>query len=277
MLPTELNVSTQILGYQRFLFFSLPAGSTDDELVTVLERLAEGMENMQYSEGQPAEEWLKRGRYQYLRAERSLSQARDLAHPAVLEAQGLIRLEAASVEPFLHYQAGLKMQVEHRGGSLEVLPGVQRGRSYTSAAMYQFSNAPALLPSKGSKFQLGVVTPLNKTAEWWSMDWMHRETFFLPRYDSQETLIAKGHSLAAAAGIPCLIRRLVHAPDGYGKPGGYDFIGYFEFAEQDAEVFRSVMRALRDQRENPEWRYVREGPEWWGRRVASAKELLGGS
>ena len=68
---------------------------------------------------------------------------------------------------------------------------------------------------------------------------------------------------------------LVHHPDGYGLGNGYDFIGYFEFAEADAPIFRTVMSGLRDREQNPEWSYVREGPEWWGRRVATVSELWG--
>jgi hypothetical protein len=105
------------------------------------------------------------------------------------------------------------------------------------------------------------------------MNWMHRESFFLPRYDAQERLVAKGHALAAAAGIPVIVRRNVHAPEGYEQAGGYDFVPYFEFAEAHASVFRAVMAALRDVTQNPEWAYVREGPEWWGRRVGGAAAL----
>ncbi|MCZ6561488.1 MAG: hypothetical protein O6948_00980 [Deltaproteobacteria bacterium] len=32
---------------------------------------------------------------------------------------------------------------------------------------------------------------------------------------------------------------------------------------------------LRDVAQNPEWAYVREGPEWWGRRVRSVAALWG--
>ena len=49
---------------------------------------------------------------------------------------------------------------------------------------------------------MGVVTPQNKTAAWWAMDWMHRESFFLPRYDAQERLVAKGHGLGRSGGHP---------------------------------------------------------------------------
>jgi hypothetical protein len=122
---------------------------------------------------------------------------------------------------------------------------------------------------------LGVVTPQRKTADWWALPWMRRESFFLPCYNEQGQLLAKGHALAAEAGIACVNRRLYHAPDGYGREGAYDFVGYFEFAEADAPIFRAVMAGLRDVVQNPEWAYVREGPEWWGRRVACAAELWG--
>ncbi|MCH7712932.1 MAG: hypothetical protein IIC99_04850 [Chloroflexi bacterium] len=115
---------------------------------------------------------------------------------------------------------------------------------------------------------------MNKTAAWWEMDFLHRESFFLPRYDENEDMAVKGHALASAAGVACINRRLVHAPEGYGLDGDYDFVGYFEFAEADAPVFRQVMAGLRDTRQNPEWKYVLEGPEWWGRRVRDAQAFL---
>jgi hypothetical protein len=273
MQPSNLNLATQILGHQRFLFVSLPPNRVDAELVRAIDALGEGMENMNEVTGNPSEEALQRGRFQFLRAEHAMSRERDLPHLAVSKADGLIRLEASSVDPFLHYDAQLRMLIEHRGGSVEALAGVQKPRSYTSHAMTEFAYTPALPPGPGSRFPFGVVTPLNKTEKWWAMDWMHRESFFLPRYDAQEKLVAKGHALAAAAGIPSINRRLVHAPDGYGQAGIYDFIGYFEFAEEHMSVFQEVMAALRDLKQNPEWAYVREGPEWWGRRVGRAAEV----
>ena len=95
---------------------------------------------------------------------------------------------------------------------------------------------------------------------------MHRESFFLPRYDAKENMVLKGHALAADAGIACITRRLVHAPEGYGKEGNYDFVGYFEFAEADASTFSAVMAALRDTEQNPEWAYISEGPEVVGQK-----------
>jgi hypothetical protein len=188
----------------------------------------------------------------------------------------LIRLEAATPSPLLAYEKALRALIEPRRGWVETLAGVQRPRSYTSYAMTQFAYAPALPPGPGKRFPLGVVTPQNKTPDWWKMPWMRRESFFLPRYDDHGKLVAPGHALAAEAGIPCINRRLYHAPDGYGRRDSYDFVGYFEFAETDAPIFHAVMAGLRDVGQNPEWAYVREGPEWWGRRVGCAAELWEG-
>jgi hypothetical protein len=231
------------------------------------------MENMHEAEGSPPEADFQRGRFQLLRSEPGFSQERDLPHAGMSTASVLIRTEASSPEPLLTYEQGLRRLIEPRGGSVETLVGVQRPRSYTSYAMTQFAYAPALPPGPGKRLSLGVVTPQNKTADWWAMHWMRRESFFLPRYDDRGRIVAPGHALVAAEGIPCINRRLYHAPNEYGQQNSYDFVGYFEFADTDAPVFRAVMAGLRDVSRNPEWAYVREGPEWWGRRVGRGAEL----
>jgi hypothetical protein len=269
----DLQMTTQVVGHGRFLFVSLAQGRADAELAAGIDGLGASLENMHAAEGPPSEAHCRRGRFQLLRAEPGLGQKRDLPHPAMSTASVLIRLEAAAPEPLLTYEQGLRLLIEPRGGSVETLVGVQRPRSYTSYAMTQFAYAPALPPGPGKRFPLGVVTPQNKTADWWAMHWMRRESFFLPRYDDGGDVVAPGHALVAEAGIPCINRRLYHAPDGYGQQGSYDFVGYFEFADADAPIFRAVMAGLRDVVQNPEWAYVREGPEWWGRRVGRAEEL----
>ena len=273
MQSADLNLATTVTGHQRFLFFKLPEGDADSGLVEAIGRLGDGMENMHYVEGPPSAEAFRLGRFQILRAEPTMSRERDLSHTAVMDADGLIRLEAEASEPLLKYEEGLRALLNPVGGSVETLSGVQRPRSYTSHAMTQYAYARAQQPGPGRVHPLGVVTPMNKNAEWWGMGWMHREGFFLPRYDAKENMVAKGHALAADAGIASITRRLVHAPEGYGKEGCYDFVGYFEFAEADASTFSAVMSALRDTEQNPEWGYISEGPEWWGRRVGEPAGL----
>ena len=278
MQSADLNLTTTVTGHQRFLFVKLPAGDADAGLADAIGRLGDGMENMHYADGPPSAEAFRRGRFQILRVEPGMSQDRDLPHPAVMDADGLIRLEAEDAEPLLKYEEGLRALLNEAGGSMETLSGVQRPRSYTSHAMTQYAYARAQQPGPGSVHPLGVVTPMNKNADWWGMDWMRRESFFLPRYDAKENMVAKGHALAADSGIACITRRLVHAAEGYGPSassgeGSYDFVGYFEFAETDASTFSAVMAALRDTEQNPEWAYVSEGPEWWGRRIRDPGEL----
>ena len=273
MQSADLNLTTAVTGYQRFLFIKLPTGDVHHGLAEAIGRLGDSMENMHCVDGPPSAEAFRRGRFQILRAEPSMSRERDLPHPAMMDADGLIRLEGEASEPLMRYEEGLRALLDDVGGSVETLTGVQRPRSYTSHAMTQYAYARAQQPGPGSAHPLGVVTPMNKNSQWWSMDWMHRESFFLPRYDAEENMVVKGHALAADAGIACITRRLVHAAEGYGSDGSYDFVGYFEFAEADADTFSAVMAALRDTAQNPEWAYISEGPEWWGRRVSEPAEL----
>jgi hypothetical protein len=273
MHPADLNLATQVVGHGRFLFVRLPRAAADAHLATALDALGAGMENVHDIDGHPTAEAMQRGRWQFLRAEPGLSAARDIPHPAILEATFLVRLEAATADPLLCYEEALRQLLAQRGGTVEALQGVQRPRSYTSHAMVQYAYANALPPKPGTQLPLGVVTPLNKAAAWWAMDWMRRESFFLPRYDEHGTIVAKGHALVADAGIACITRRNIHHPAGYGRADGYDFVSYFEFAEADAPIFRAVMAGLRDTVDNPEWAYVQEGPEWWGRRVQHARAL----
>ena len=273
MQSSDLNLTTMVTGHQRFLFITLPSVEPDPGLAEAIGRLGDAMENMQYVDGPPTPEAFQRGRFQLLKAEPAMSREQDLTHPALMNADALIRLEAESSEPLLRYEEGLRELLNSAGGSVETLSGVQKPRSYTSHGMTQYAYARAQQPGPGSAHPLGVVTPMNKNAQWWGMDWMHRESFFLPRYDSRENMVIKGHALAADAGIASITRRLVHAPQGYGTDGAYDFVGYFEFAEADASTFSAVMAALRDTEQNPEWAYISEGPEWWGRRVGEPAAL----
>ena len=273
MQPSELNMTTTISGHQLFLFVTF-CGGTNSELAAAIGQLGQGMENVHDVDGPASADAFASGRFQLLRAESDLTHDQQIIHPAVSESHGLIRLECATLEPIKAYENGLRTLIEAAAGSVETLAGVMRPRSYTSHAMAEFAYAHAMPPAPGEKSPLAAVTPMNKTEAWWQMDFLHRESFFLPRYNENEEMVVKGHALASAAGVPGINRRLVHSPDGYGLEGSYDFVGYFEFPEKDAPVFRKVMAGLRDKVQNPEWKYVLEGPEWWGRRVRTAAEFL---
>jgi hypothetical protein len=118
---------------------------------------------------------------------------------------------------------------------------------------------------------------VSKTAAWWAKDWMERHTYFLPRYDDDGRMRSEGHALAAAAGIPCLLRRTYKHLTEQAPEGAYDFVTYFECADADVKIIHQVCANLRDVVKNPEWAFVREGPLWQGRRVATWQDLFSAS
>jgi len=154
-----------------------------------------------------------------------------------------------------------------------VLQGVVRPKDYTSAAMNQFAYAHAVPQRPGAVAPNAFLLPLSKTPEWWAKDWMERHTYFLPRYEHGR-MVSEGHALASAAGVACLMRRTYKAETSPAPAGAYDFVTYFECADADVPTFHAVVAALRDVKKNPEWEFVREGPSWQGRRVATWSELF---
>ena len=216
MQPQDLKMATTVTGYQLFLFVTYIESEADKELAEAVNLLGAGMENVHYMAGPPTAESFARGRFQLLRAEPENTSDQQIIHIALSESHWLVRLECQTLEPIQAYETGLRTLIYQRGGSVETLAGVMRPRSYTSHAMTEFAYAHAVPPGPGKKFSLAAVTPMNKTDAWWQMDFLHRESFFLPRYNESEEMVVKGHALASAAGIPHINRRLVHAPAGYG-------------------------------------------------------------
>ena len=147
------------------------------------------------------------------------------------------------------------------------IEGTQRGLRYTSPELHEFAYRPAAVRRSGHQAPCAIILPVNKTAEWWERPALERHAFFYPHIDASTGCPVDGHARAAAEGIPVLFRRLYHNPDGYRRPGEYDFITCFECEARHLDTFDRVHAALRDTARNPEWRYVREGPLWKGRRV----------
>jgi hypothetical protein len=158
---------------------------------------------------------------------------------------------------------------------VRVLAGVIGTKNYTGAAMNNWAYARAVVQQPAAVAPNAFLVPMSKTADWWRKGWMERHTYFLPRYDDAGRMTSEGHALAAEEGIACLLRRTYRHPVEPAPEGTYDFITYFECADADVPTFQKVCAALRDVARNPEWRFVREGPTWQGRRVAAARELFG--
>ncbi len=163
-------------------------------------------------------------------------------------------------------EAELKRRLSDNA-AIESLNGAVRAPQYTSAEMYAYAYKHASPQASGRVQRNVFIIPIRKTAEWWEKSALDRHAYFYPHTDPATGGRVKGHARAAEAGITTIHRRLYYNPDGPGRPDEFDFISYFECADQHVETFDQVCRALRDDRQNPEWRFVIEGPEWRGKRV----------
>jgi hypothetical protein len=196
----------------------------------------------------------------------------DVADDALLAADAVVHVASAQAGPVGAFCADLAERCAP--GRFQVLSGVVHPTSYTGAAMHNYAYAHQVAQRNGRDAPHAFLLPLRKTAEWWGKDWMERHTYLLPRYDEDGRMTAEGHALAASAGIARLMRRTYKAEQEPAPEGSYDFLTYFECAEADVPTFHQVCAALRDVRRNPEWRFVREGPTWHGRRVETWEELF---
>jgi hypothetical protein len=197
----------------------------------------------------------------------------DIADPGVLQADWVIHVASPQADVVEEFCGEAEKQVAS-AATVRILRGVVQPKNYTGAAMNNWAYAHAVVQQPGPAMPNAFLFPMSKTAEWWRKDWMERHTYFLPRYDDQGRMVNEGHALASAAGIACLLRRTYRSQAQPAPEGDYDFVTYFECADADVPTFHQVCAALRDVKKNPEWRFVREGPTWQGRRVASWEDLF---
>jgi hypothetical protein len=148
-----------------------------------------------------------------------------------------------------------------------ILDGAERTPRYSSAEMKAFAYKRALARQSGRVAANAIIMPMSKTAAWWEKSPLERHSYFYPHHEDSSGSPVKGHAKAAEAGIPKIFRRLYHNPDGYQRENEFDFVTYFECSDENMSTFDHVCLALRDESQNPEWKYVVEGPEWRGRRV----------
>lgn len=151
------------------------------------------------------------------------------------------------------------------GAAIVALDGAVRAPQYTSAEMHAYAYKNAIARMSGRVQRNVIIIPMRKTQEWWEKPALERHAYFYPHSNGAGPV--KGHARSAEDGIRTIFRRVYYNPDGHGRDGEFDFITYFECADEHLPTFDRICRALRDQAQNPEWRYVVEGPEWRGRRV----------
>ena len=197
----------------------------------------------------------------------------DIGDEELLHADAVVHVAAPSVSPVAEFCAEVSRLLGPAVKPL-ILGGIVRPMIYTGNAMHNFAYAHRVLQQPGPAAPNAFLLPMSKTAAWWAKDWMERHTYMLPRYDDEGRMVNEGHARAAEAGIACLLRRTYKNPSEPAPKGSYDFLTYFECADADVPTFHAVCAALRDVTRNPEWRFVREGPTWHGRRVATWAELF---
>src|SRR5689334_16539718 len=127
--------------------------------------------------------------------------------------------------------------------SVRTLRGVQGTKNYTGAAMNNWAYARAVAQQPAAVAPNAFLAPQSKTADWWRKDWMERHTYFLPAYDAHGRMTSEGHALAAAEGIPIMLRRTYRHPTEPAPDGTYDFVAYFECADADVPAFHRVVAA----------------------------------
>jgi hypothetical protein len=196
-----------------------------------------------------------------------------IADDGVANADAVVHVAAPTAAPVSDFCAEA-MRLLGPLARLRVIGGVVRPRTYTGAAMNNFAYAHQVVQQPGRVMPNAFLVPMNKIAAWWAKDWMERHTYFLPRYDDEGRMKSEGHALASAAGIPIMLRRTYKSTSEPAPEGAYDFVTYFECADAHVPTFHQVCASLRDVAKNPEWKFVREGPTWHGRRVATWPDLF---
>ena len=268
-----VNGSPSDLAYTKFLFLS--PHRFDDATATHLRAsgslIARGFFNEYDIEGpvsplgvprdnQPFEtiQFLIRDTMAFLMSDDSMHWLAQAKYVVQVSSKYRPRLE--EVEEELRRRAG-------DAAELRSISGAMRGPRYSSPEMQSYMAKDSACRRTGRVTSNAIIMPIRKRPDWWQQSALERHMYFYPHRDRTTGVSVKGHAAAAAAGIPVLVRRLYHNPDGYERTGEFDFITYCECSDDDLPIFDRVCKSLRDPLENPEWRFVEEGPIWRGKRV----------
>ena len=152
-------------------------------------------------------------------------------------------------------------------GTVEIIEGCIMAPHYTSASVAVWAYEQARPHGNGRAMPNAIILPIRKTAAWWNMPELERHQYFYPHHDRASQRCVPGHAALGRDAAGHISRRLYHNPHGPGRPGEWDFVTYFECEDDHLPLFDATLAAMRDVEQNPEWRYVEEGPMWRGRRV----------
>ena len=190
----------------------------------------------------------------------------DSPEPAIQKARHMVQVSSKYRPRLQEIDEELRRRI---GDSAEIisLEGAFRNPRYSSPEMVNYSTKGSPVRKSGRLAKNAIVVPIRKTPEWWQKSALERHSYFYPHVDHASATPVRGHAQAAEKGIPCLFRRVYHNPEGYERANEFDFVTYFECDDESLPIFDQVLGSLRDFHQNPEWRYVEEGPIWRGRRM----------
>jgi hypothetical protein len=188
------------------------------------------------------------------------------AAPGLDQARYMVQVSSKYRPRLQELEEELRRRIGDNAGII-ALDGAARNPRYSSAEMAQYASKGAPPRRSGRASRHAIILPIRKSPEWWQKTVLERHSYFYPHVDQARGHQVKGHAMAAEKGIGSLFRRVYHNPDGYERDNEFDFITYFECDDEALPVFEAVLGSLRDVLQNPEWRFVQEGPIWRGRRV----------
>lgn len=130
------------------------------------------------------------------------------------------------------------------------LSGVGSNLRYTTAAEREvLTTRQAELSRENAR--RAVLIPIRKSASWWAM-----------AQDERHAVYSRSHHTDIGLDyLPAIARKLYHSRD-LGEP--FDFLTWFEFAAEDANLFSELLGRLRA---TEEWTYVERETEIWLTRV----------
>lgn len=164
----------------------------------------------------------------------------------------LLRLETSVSTPLLESEAQWKGTVRHL--------------QYTPAAVRTELQKRSAVPFPVSNETVAVMIPIRKSEKWWSLAQDERQKYFEKKLEKQNHT-AIGYDYADR-----IYRKLYHSRYLESKaPLEYDFLTYFEFHEKDQDLFKNLLRELRDQSLNPEWQFVDFELEIWMNKTERGK------
>lgn len=127
------------------------------------------------------------------------------------------------------------------GGSW-VLRGVSSNERYTSA-MEKAELTARQAPMGRTEANYGALIPIRKTAAWWALSQDQRRRVFEER---------SSHIGIGLKYLPAIARKLHHCRD-LTSNEPFDFLTFFDFAEEDEAEFDTLLAELRS---TEEWNYI---------------------